>query len=191
MEKIIQSILTEMNTIFHTAVGVRSRPEYLAEYKKTHPDIKDHFGLSVKQIIQDKIPVQVIGCTGVAKLFCELAAKQGIKAFVVCTAKYDDWQATKNSGQKKMINGHQINAVEIDGHLCVFDATKPNLKFIGTDLIIGDFIDATGKGKADYMITAIVAGAEFQTVTNYQKLFNLYASGDINKSEFTITPLVK
>ena len=172
MEQIIQDILTEMDTMFHAAVGVRSRSEYLVEYKKTHSDIKDHFGLSVEQIIQDKIPPQVIGCTGVSKLFCELAKKHSIKAFVVCTVKYDDWKAVKG-GENRMMNGHQINAVEIDGRWRVFDATKPVLKFIDTDLIIGSLIDALGKGKSDYMITAIVPGNEFQLVDTGRKLMNL------------------
>ena len=190
MEKIIQDILTEMNTMFRTAVGVRSRPEYMAEYKKTHPDIKDHFGLTVEQIIQDKIPAQVIGCTGFAKLFCELAKKRGIEAFVVCTVRYDDWKAVKN-GENRVMNGHQINAVEIDGRLRVFDATKPVLKFIDTDLTAGSFIDAMSKGNLDYMVTAVVPGNEFQSVDTCRKLMNLYISGDMNKSEFTIVPIVK
>lgn len=191
MEKIIQDILTEMNTMFRTAVGVRSRPEYMAEYKKTHPGIKDHFGLSVKQIIEDKIPPQVIGCTGVSKLFCELAKKRGIKAFVVCTVKYDDWKALKNGENEFFMNGHQINAVEIDGRLRAFDTQRKKLKFFDTNLTIGTFIDAMGHGKSDYMITAVVPGDEFQLVDTGRKLVNLYASGDMNKSEFTIVPTVK
>ncbi len=190
MEKIIQDILTEMDTMFRAAMGVRSRPEYMAEYRKTHPDIKDSFALTVEQIIQNKIPAQVIGCTGVAKLFCELAKKRGIEAFVVCTVKYNDWEAVKN-GENRVMNGHQINAVEIDGRLCVFDATKPVLKFIDSDLTIGAFIDSTGTGKSDYMITAVVNGNKFQSVDTGRKLMNLYASGDMNNPEFTIIPLIK
>lgn len=121
-------------------------------------------------------------------MFCELAKKRGIKAFVVCTVKYDDWKAVKG-GENRMMNGHQINAVEIDGRLRIFDATKPVLKFIDTDLIIGSLIDALGKGKSDYMITAIVPGNEFQLVDTGRKLMNLYASSNMNISEFTITPI--
>ena len=190
MEKIIQDILTEMDTMFRTAVGARSRPEYLTEYKKIYPNIKDHFGLSVEQIIKDKIPPQVIGCTGVSKLFCELAKQHGVEAFVVCAVKYDDWKAVKN-GEKRIMNGHQINAVKIDGRLRVFDAQQKILKFINTDLTVGSFIDAKGKGNLDYMVTAVVPGDKFQSVDTCKKLMNLYASGDMNKSEFTIIPIVK
>ena len=137
------------------------------------------------QIIEQKIPANVIGCTGIAKLFCYLANRANITAFVVCTAKYDDWAAVKN-GENKIINGHQINAVEIDGKLMVFDAGRKHLHFIDTDLTPGSFIDAMDNGNLDYMITAVVPGKDFLQMDTYQKLRNLYTSGDIIRSSTSL-----
>ena len=127
---------------------------------------------------KEKIPANVVGCTGRAKLFCKLAAEQGIKSFVVCTAKYNDWQAT-HDGKANHMNGHQIIAVEIDGKMRVFDPGRKNLVFIDTDLKSGEFIDAIDSGKKEYIVTAVVPGDEFAKMKTYQQLMNLYSSGDM------------
>ncbi len=179
-EKIIQDILDEMSKMFHDAVGPRSRREYM---KKN--DIRDsdwHFQLNVEQIIKNKIPANVMGCTGRAKLFCELAKRKGINASVVCTAKYKDWKDVKNGKSDRIRNGHQINAVKIDGVWRVFDAGYEKLKFIKTDLTPGSFLTD------EDIVTAVVPGDKFQKVDRYRKLHNLYVSGDMNNSEFTIKP---
>lgn len=182
----IQETLDEMQQMFKVAIGPRNRREYMNSIGVSGRDW--HFGLTPEeQIIKNKIPANVIGCTGRAKLFCELAKRKGIKSYVVCTALYDDWKAVKQ-GEDKTINGHQINAVEIDGKMMVFDAGRKHLKFINTDLKPGSFIDAMDSGKLDYMISAIVPGDEFQHVDTYKKLRNLYTSGDIANDHFTIKP---
>ena len=185
IESKIQEIMNQMQEMFQNAVGPRNRREYTEYHGITGLDW--HFGLTPKQIIEQKIPANVIGCTGIAKLFCYLANRAHIKAFVVCTAKYDDWATVKN-GENKTINGHQINAVEIDGKLMVFDAGRKHLHFIDTDLTPGSFIDARGSGNLDYMITAVVPGKDFLQMNTYQKLRNLYTSGDMNKNTFSIRP---
>ncbi|MBO4480764.1 MAG: hypothetical protein J5742_04055, partial [Alphaproteobacteria bacterium] len=43
-------------------------------------------------------------------------------------------------------------------------------------------------GKKDYIVTAVVPGDEFAKMNTYQQLSNLYSSGDMNNSEFTIKP---
>ena len=185
MEEKIKSIIAQMHTMFHDAVGPRSRPDYMKEHGVSGRNW--HFGLSAEDIIKDKIPANVIGCTGRAKLFCYLAAQKGIKAHVVCTAKYDDWKAT-HDGKANHMNGHQIIAVEFDGKMRVFDPGRKNLVFIDTELKSGEFIDAVGSGKKDYIVTAVVPGDEFAKMNTYQQLSNLYSSGDMNNSEFTIKP---
>ena len=184
-EQIIQKILNEMQHIFANAVGPDNRREYMESIGVSGRDW--HFGLTAEQIIENKIPARVIGCTGRAKVFCALAERKRIKANVVCTAVYDDWKDNKQ-GKNKTINGHQINAVKIGGKLKVFDAGRKKLKFIDTDLKPGSFIDAVDSGKLDYIVTAVVPGKEFLHMDTYQKRHNLYVSGDINNPEFTITP---
>ncbi len=186
MEKEIKSILAEMNTMLRDAVGPRTRKEYMHEHGVSGRDW--HFGLSADDIIKNKIPANVIGCTGRAKLFCKLAADRGIKSFVVCTAKYDDWKAVCDGKKDSIRNGHQIIAVEIDGKMRVFDPGRRDLVFVKTDLQSGEFIDAIDSGKKEYIITAVVPGNEFENMDTYQKLHNLYASGNMDNPEFTIVP---
>ncbi len=185
-EQTIQEILNEIQKILAESVGPNDRREYMQSIGASSRDW--HFGLTPEQIISDKIPARVVGCTGIAKLCCKLAADRGIKAFVVCTAKYDDWMAARQDSNKTINNGHQLNAIEIDGVLRVFDAGCRRVHFIETSLKPGSFIDALQKGTQDYMLTAVVPGDEFLHMDTYQKLFNLYMSGDMNNPEFTITP---
>ena len=177
--------MNQMQEMFQNAVGPRNRREYMERHEVAGLDWR--FGLTPEQIIEQKIPANVIGCTGRAKLFCKLAQERGLKVFVVCTAKYDDWAAVKK-GENKTINGHQINAVEINGKLMVFDAGRRKLKFIDTNLKPGIFIDAMDNGNLDYMVSVVVPGDTFQHVNTHQKLRNLYTSGDMNNEKFTIKP---
>ena len=185
MEEEIKSILAEMHAMFRDAVGPKKRDDYMKSRGVSGRNW--HFGLSAEDIIKDKIPANVIGCTGRAKLFCKLAADKGIKAYVVCTAKYDDWKST-HDGKANHMNGHQIIAVEIDGKMRVFDPGRKDLVFIDTDLKSGEFIDAIDSGKKEYIVSAVVPGDEFAQMNTYQQLSNLYSSGDVNNSDFTIKP---
>lgn len=185
----IQEILDEMQQMFKTAIGPRNRREYMNSIGVSGRDW--HFSLTPEQIISNKIPAQVIGCTGIAKLFCKLATDRELKVFVVCTAKFDDWMAAKQDNNKTINNGHQLNAVEIDGILRVFDAGRRRVHFIDTNLKPGSLIDALQKGTTDYLLTAVVPGKQFLHMDTYQKLCNLYTSGDMNNPNFTITPELK
>lgn len=178
-KNIIQDILIEMDNMFHNAVGPRSRREYMESIGVKGRDW--HFGLSANKIIKEKIPANVMGCTGRAKLFCELAKRNNRiknKVFVVCTVKYDDWKAFKNGEKASIANGHQINAVEIDGVLRVFDAGYKKLKFINTGLAPGSFINP------DYMVTAVVPAKDFEKVDTHKKLQDLYTNDAIKPQLF-------
>ena len=182
----IQEILDEMQQMFKTAIGPKNRREYMDSIGVSGRDW--HFGLTPEQIIKNKIPVNVIGCTGIAKLFCKLAKGKGLNSFVVCTARFDDWMAAKQDSQQKIRNGHQLNAIEIDGVLRVFDAGRRRVHFIETNLKPGTFIDALQRGTRDYILTAVIPDTEFLHMDTYQKLSNLYTSGDMNNPNFTIIP---
>ena len=186
MEEEIQSIIADMHAMFNAAEGPRTRQEYMREHGVSGRNW--HFGLSAEDIIENKIPANVIGCTGRAKLFCYLAAQKGIKASVVCTAKYDDWKAVRDGKKDSIMSGHQIIAVKIGDKLRVFDPGRKDLVFIDTKLKSGEFIDAIGVGKREYIVTAVVPGDKFEEMNTYQKLSNLYTSGDMNNPEFTIRP---
>ena len=132
----IQEILDEMQQMFKTAIGPRNRREYMNSIGVSGRDWQ--VSLTPEQIISNKIPAQVIGCTGIAKLFCKLATDRELTVFVVCTAKFDDWMAAKQDNNKTINKGHQLNAVEIDGILRVFDAGRRRVHFIDTNFGLFD-----------------------------------------------------
>lgn len=182
----IQSILDRMHEILHNAVGPRSRREYMESIGVGGRDW--HFSLTADDIIKDKIPANVMGCTGRAKLFCKLAADAGLPCFAVCTAYEPDWNDARG-GKEHTISGHQVIAVEIDGKLCMFDPGKPKLAFIDTDVVVGNLVDFGFRDMPGrYLITAIMSPKEYAKTNTYQKLRNIYASGDMNNPEFTIVP---
>lgn len=65
----IQSILNKMHTMFDGAVGPNNRAEYMR--MKNVSGIDWHFSLTAEDIINQKIPRRVAGCTGIAKVFCK------------------------------------------------------------------------------------------------------------------------
>lgn len=180
----IQSILDRMHEILHNAVGPRNRREYMMEHGITGRDW--HFSLTADDIIKDKIPANVMGCTGRAKLFCKLAADTGLPCFAVCTAYEPDWNDARG-GKEHTISGHQVIAVEIDGKLRMFDPGKQKLEFIDTDVVVGNLVDFGFRDMPGrYLITAIMSPEEYAKINTYQKLRNVYASGDMNNPEFMI-----
>ncbi len=182
----IQSILDRMHEILHNAVGPRNRREYMMEHGITDRDW--HFSLTADDIIKNKIPANVMGCTGRAKLFCKLAADAGLPCFAVRTAYEPDWNDARG-GKEHTISGHQVIAVEIDGKLRMFDPGKQKLEFIDTDVVVGNLVDFGFRDMPGrYLITAIMSPEEYAKINTYQKLRNVYASGDMNNPEFTIVP---
>ncbi|MBO7509265.1 MAG: hypothetical protein J6T57_03260 [Alphaproteobacteria bacterium] len=180
----IQQILDEIDKILRSAVGARDRREYMREIGVV--DRNWHFALTADEIINKKIPACVIGCTGIAKLFCKFAMNAGLEFWVVCNAYYPDWCAARAGGEKS-ISGHQAIAVKIDGRLRMFHPGRSKLEFVDTDVVVGNlvdfgFCDVSGR----YLITAILAPTEFIKIDTYQKLHNVYASGDMSNPEFAI-----
>ena len=183
----IQKILTEIDDILRKAVGPRSRPDYMKAAGITDPDW--HFSLTADDIIEQKIPANVIGCTGIAKLFCKLATGKGFKYQVVCTAYEPDWRKARK-GEPRNIGGHQLIAVEIDGKLRMFHPGRSKLEFIDANVVVGNTVDFGFRDVHGlYLITAIMAPEDFVKINTGQKLHNVYASGNMNNPEFTIVPV--
>ena len=62
----IQSILDKMHAMFNGAAGPNNRAEYMRQHNVSGTDW--HFSLSADDIINQKIPRAVVGCTGIAKV---------------------------------------------------------------------------------------------------------------------------
>ena len=189
----IQSILDKMYQMFHSAIGPRTRREYM-ESIAIICNRDWHFSLTADEIIDKKIPANVMGCTGRAKVFCKMAADIGIECYAVCTAVNRDRELAKQGiktsrGREPTIGGHQIIAVKINGKLKMFDPGRPELTFLPEDVRIGNLVNFHFTDGSDpYLITAIMTPDEYAKVNTYQKLRNIYASGDINNPNFMIEP---
>lgn len=182
----IQSILDELHDILRLAVGPRNRCEYMESIGVSGRDW--HFLLTADEIIDKKIPAAVIGCTGIARLFCKLATVVKLKFWVVCTAYEPDWRKARN-GESRQIGGHQLIAVKSDGKLRMFHPGRPKLEFVDADVVVGNTVDFGFRDVHGlYLITAIMPPDEYAKINTYQKLRNVYASGDINNPNFTIVP---
>ena len=109
----IQSILDKMHTMFDGAVGPNNRAEYMR--MKNVSGIDWHFSLTAEDIINQKIPRMVAGCTGIAKVFCKYATDAGLDFFVLTTARVADLAGAADDhaagNAERIINGHQIIAV--------------------------------------------------------------------------------
>jgi len=187
----IQSVLDKMHEILHNAVGPRNRREYMIENGIS--DEYWHFSLTADDIIKNKIPANVMGCTGRAKLFCKLAAENGIDCFVVCCAKLTDWYASReyriesNHRKIKTMSGHQVIMVEIDGKLKMFDPGLKQLNFLDCIPDVGNIVKFPGESQ-QYLITAVMKPSDFAKMDSAKKFCHVYASGDMNNPEFTIVP---
>lgn len=69
---------------------------------------------------------------------------------------------------------------------------RKELKFIDTDVTPGNLVDFKFPDrKGMYLITAIMEPSDYAKIDYYQKLFNVYASGDMNNPKFVIKPNYK
>ena len=156
-----------------------------------------------EDLLDKKVGRGTIGCTGTAKLFCALAQKAGLNCSVVLTTDYNSWNDAKNDPDK-VISGHQLIAVEMSDGMHIFDPgykqenvtygpgyveQRPTtFKDLGS-AEVGDFIDMPRM--KNHFVTAILTPEEFNKVDSYDKLGNLYKSGDMNDSSFKIEPKQK
>ena len=186
----IQSILDKMHAMFDKAIGPNNRSEYMQQHNVSGIDW--HFSLSAEDIIEQRVPRAVAGCTGISKVFSKLATEAGLKHVVLTTARMADLNAAeqdRKSGKKeRIISGHQIIAVyDENGKLRAFDPGLKELKYIKSDIQVGNIIKFRFGGEVvPHPITAILTPQEFAKVNTYKKLRDLYicGSGDKKKQDF-------
>ena len=185
----IQSLLDKMHAMFNGAVGPNNRAEYMRQHNVGGIDW--HFYLSADDIINQKIPRAVAGCTGIAKVFCKYATDAGLDCVVLTTARIENMnramQDAKEGKKERVISGHQIIAVyDENGKLRAFDPGLKELKYIKSDIQVGNIIKFRFGGEVvPHRITAILAPQKFAKVNTYKKLRDLYVyESDNKKQEF-------
>lgn len=189
-DDLIQSLLDKMHAMFDMAAGPNNRSEYMRQHNVSGIDW--HFSLSADDIIKQKIPRAVAGCTGKAKVFSKLATEAGLKHVVLTTARIADLngaeQDRKDGRKERIISGHQIIAVyDENGKLRAFDPGRKELGYIKSDIQVGNIINFQfSVGVLPHLITAILTPQAFAKVNTYQKLRDLYicGSGDKKKQDF-------
>lgn len=186
LESELQSILDEMHSVLSRAVGPNNRREYMRA-NNIHGDINWHFALTPMDIINRRIPSNVIGCTGYAKLFCHLAAARGIACNVVAMAAVPDWRREYDAthgitptDSRITINGHQIISVDTPDGPRMFDPARRRLKLLTDAPQIGRFVDIGYP--YEFIICAIVPGDKFIPLSSYWELDAMYRNGNMGKN---------
>ena len=180
----IQSILDKMHAMFNGAVGPNHRAEYMRQHNVGGIDW--HFSLSADDIINQKIPRMVAGCTGIAKVFCKNATDAGLDCVVLTTARIENLdgaaQDIKEGKKERIINGHQIIAVhDAGGRLRAFDPGQKELKYIKPEIKVGNIIKFRFDAVVPHLITAILTPTEYNKIDTYKKLRDVYVNGVDNK----------
>ena len=181
----IQSLLDKMHAMFNGAVGPNNRAEYMRQHNVSGIDW--HFSLSADEIINQKIPRMVAGCTGIAKVFCKYATDAGLDCVVLTTARIENMdgaaQDIKEGKKERIISGHQIIAVyDKNGKLRAFDPGQKELKYIKSEIKVGNIINFRFDGAVvPHLITAILPPAEYSKINTYKKLRDVYVNGVDNK----------
>ena len=189
-DNLIQSLLDKTHAMFDKAAGPNNRSEYMRQHNVSGIDW--YFSLSADDIINQKIPRAVVGCTGIAKVFSKLAAEVGLKHVVLTTAREENLkgaeQDRKENKKERVISGHQIIAVyDENGKLRAFDPGRKELRYIKSEIKAGNIIKFMFNGEiVPHRITTILTPQEFAKVNTYKKLRDLYicGSGDKKKQDF-------
>lgn len=183
-DELIQSLLDKMHAMFDKAIGPNNRSEYMRQHNVSGIDW--HFSLSADEIINQKIPRMVAGCTGIAKVFCKYATDAGLDCVVLTTARIENMdgaaQDIKEGKKERIISGHQIIAVrDKNGQLRAFDPGQKELKYIKSEIKIGNIINFRFDTVVPHLITAILTPTEYSKINTYQKLRDVYVNGVDNK----------
>lgn len=184
-DNLIQSLLDKMHAMFDKAIGPNNRSEYMQQHNVSGIDW--HFSLSADDIINQKIPRAVAGCTGIAKVFCKYATDAGLDCVVLVTARIENLdgaaQDIKEGKKERIINGHQIIAVhDKNGKLHAFDPGRKELGYIKSEIKVGNIINFHFGGEVvPHRITAILTPTEYSKINTYQKLRDVYVNGVDNK----------
>ena len=137
------------------------------EYKnKYHLEDGFNFILTAKDIIKNKIPFQVIGCTGLAKLFVYYSQEIGLGCDIIFMANKDDLE-----NKRKIINGHQLISVKLENtDEIIFDPQNSYLKKIELNNYIHN--------NALHIFTGRLSGKYIEQVNSYKILEDIYTNSD-------------
>lgn len=194
----VNIVLEKIDKFFHDIEPSLKNAISRDKYFEQHPEITDHrnynFSLSGKYIHENKIPYNVAGCSGRAKLFSKYAQEVGLslKDFdIVLAAKKDD---LKNKNSNQMIDGHQLVSIKLSDGLHMIDPGKgETYEKAQIDGIckVGENIDAAGNNQKDYVISAILKPDKYDNIKTYEQMKRLYIGGAFkagkNKIENRIT----
>ena len=146
--------------------------QYESTVDKSIIKVNTRFSLTAKEIIKKKIPLNVLGCTGVAKLFVYYANEVGLDCDVVFTANKNDLKK-RLKDKISRINGHQLISVIDDGKKLIFDPRKLKLERINLD----NFVHAG----TVHIFTGIVTGKDIEKIDSVEKIEEIYLKGYKNK----------
>lgn len=176
----LEETLVEFHKLFENSHGPRNLREYAKAHNMNMAQAEEwKFALTVPEIIQEKIPADVIGCSARADVFSSLLRSRMVPHKIVLTARKDHLMSAQNAiaqGQKpNLIHGHQIIAVEIDGKLRMFDPSKKALEFI--DAIVEPrrtFQYNTEGLPGDYIITNVMSWQDHEKIKHSDDLQQAY-----------------
>lgn len=137
------------------------------EYKnKYHLEDGFNFTLTAKDIIKNKIPLQVIGCTGLAKLFVYYSQEIGLDCDIIFTANKKDLE-----NKRKIINGHQLISVKLKNtDEIIFDPQNSCLKKIELNNYMHN--------NALHIFTGRLSGKYIELVNSYKILEDIYINSN-------------
>lgn len=189
LENFIHLIIRDMRSVFRNAQGPRLRIAYWRANNITSRAERDdwEYELSADEVVARRIPARVAGQIAQTKVFCKCAATAGLDCYIVCCADYYDW-LDASTGADVKIRGRLLMAIKQNGRLRLFDALAgPWPVWYECAVRPGNFVKAL-RFRLPYLICAIVPAADFAKCDTYEKMRNLYASGDMNCPNFIIKP---
>ena len=162
-----------MNTIQKINQVLDKIQQYKTTVDKNITKVDNRFALTSNEIIKKKIPLNVLGCTGTAKLFVHYANEVDLKCEVVFTANKNDLKKRLKDTISR-INGHQLISVKLeDGKEFIFDPRESELKQINLD----SFFHAN----IPHIFTGKIAGKDIEHVNSVEKIEEIYLNGYNNK----------
>ena len=181
LHKFFREIEPEAESIQKNGI---KRSEYFNQHPEFDDDAKSDFPFSLKpqNIIDEKLPFHVAGCTGRARLFSYYAEQIGLKDFyVVLTARISDLEKYANKQLAGQIWGHQLIAVKLTGslhpdHLCLIDPGRSdsfNTARLPYDCVVNGNINYSGE---PYTISAIFTPEQYDNIDSYAKIKDVYLS---------------
>ena len=140
-----------------------TRQEYKQKYNL---ESEFNFALTAKTIIEKNIPIHIIGCTGLVKLFAYYAKDNNLDCNIIFTANLKDLQ-----NKAKRINGHQIISVKLENNKeIIFDPQNTSkLQEINLQKYIVNNIT--------HIFTGKIFRDKIETINTLAKIEKIYKDG--------------